>query len=217
MLFYEEVFSSIQGESSSSGIPTIFIRLYGCNVRCSYCDQPQERNVKKKISLDRLIHTIRTSNEFRGIRYVCITGGEPLLQEYCLPLVYELTGMGYHVSIETNGTIPIEPAYYKRSFRYVMDVKGPSSGVMKYNIYDNLIHLQSQDEVKFVIKDRNDYEFMKTILKQYTTRAQILVSPMFDNYTGKPYNTSKHLPEWILKDKLNVRIQIQLHKCLGVK
>lgn len=208
-MYYDEVFQSIQGESKDSGIPCTFVRLFGCNVHCTYCDQPQK--VKKKISVRNLVEKVRKfANE-----HVCITGGEPLIQEDVYPLIYELMSYGYKVSIETNGCVPIEDCTYQRSFRYVMDVKCPSSGVSHRNIYDNLIHLQSNDEVKFVIADRKDYVFMKSVLRSYPTSASILVSPMFDQNLKAVIG--KELVDWILEDKLKVRIQLQIHKLLDVK
>lgn len=211
VLFYQEVFASIQGESSDSGLPCVFIRLFGCNVGCSFCDQPQTLDTKKKISIGNLIDKVR---KFKGIKYVCITGGEPLLQEETLPLTWELLHLGYKVSIETSGCVPLEDYSYKRSFKYVMDIKCPSSKVSTKNVYENLVKLQYIDEVKFVIADRKDYDFMKKILKKYPTQASILVSPMF-NPLGEAV-IGKELVSWILEDKLNVRVQIQLHKILGV-
>jgi 7-carboxy-7-deazaguanine synthase len=144
-----------------------------------------------------------------------LTGGEPLIYEEALPLVYELQSLGYNVSIETSGCIPLEEPSYRRSYKYVMDIKGPSSGVKHKNVYDNLLKLQNNDEVKYVIKDRADYEFMKDVMKKYPTSAKILVSPMFDP-DGKPY-IGKELVEWIIEDHLDVRVSLQIHKFLEVQ
>ena len=211
MLYYDEIFCSIQGESSDSGIPCIFIRLFGCPVGCSYCDQPQPLENRKRISIENIVGKVL---KFKGVKNVCITGGEPLIYEDTIPLTQELMYMGYKVSIETSGCVPIEEAGYRRSFKYIMDVKCPSSGVSEKNILENLLRLQYNDEVKFVIADRNDYEFMKKILKKYPIQSQILVSPMFDK--NQKAVIGKELVEWILEDRLNVRVQIQLHKILGV-
>ena len=211
MLFYDEIFCSIQGESTDSGLPCIFIRLYGCPVGCSYCDQPQKPSRKKRTSVGSIIEKI---TKFRGVKNVCITGGEPLIYKEVIPLAWELLSMDYKVSIETSGCVPIEAETYKRSYKYVMDIKCPSSGVEEKNIFENLLHLQFNDEVKFVIADRKDYEYMKDVLKRYPTQASILVSPMFDK--KKKAVIGKELVQWILEDRLNVRVQIQLHKILGV-
>ena len=211
MMYYQEVFCSIQGESSDSGLPCVFVRLYGCPVGCSYCDQPQTPKDRKRISVENIVSKVKA---FKGVKYVCITGGEPLIYDELLPLTWELMYLGYKVSIETSGCVPIEDLGYKRSFKYVMDIKCPSSGVSHKNIFENLLHLQNNDEVKFVIANREDYEYMKMVLKKYPTPASILVSPMFD--TSMKAVIGKDLVNWVLEDKLNCRVQIQLHKILGV-
>jgi len=124
-LLYDEIFLSVNGESKSMGLPTTFVRLWGCPVGCSYCDQPQPKERRKKISVGRLIKKV----EDLKCKRVCITGGEPLIHEEIYPVIYELVVGGYEVSVETSGCVPIEPDSYNRSFRYVMDVKCPSSGV----------------------------------------------------------------------------------------
>ena len=212
MLYYDEIFCSIQGESSDSGLPCIFIRLYGCPIGCSYCDQPQSPENKKRISVENVINKVL---KFKGVKNVCITGGEPLIHKEVIPLTWELMHMGYKVSIETSGCVPIEDLGYKRSFKYVMDIKCPSSGVSDKNIFENLLHLQSNDEVKFVIADREDYEYMKKVLKNNPTSASILVSPMFDKNNKAVIGSD--LVDWIIEDRLNCRVQIQLHKILSVK
>lgn len=211
MMYYDEIFASIQGESSDSGLPCIFIRLFGCPVGCSYCDQPQKPEQKKRISVENVINKVL---KFKGIKYVCITGGEPLIHKEVIPLTWELMHLGYKVSIETSGCVPIEDLGYRRSFKYVMDIKCPSSGVSDKNIFDNLLRLQHNDEVKFVIADKKDYEYMKEVLMKYPTQASILVSPMF-NENQEAVIGSK-LVNWILKDKLDVRVQLQIHKVIGV-
>lgn len=212
MLYYDEIFLSIQGESTDSGLPCIFIRLFGCPIGCSYCDQPQDKKDKKRISIQNVISILQRN--YRWCRNVCLTGGEPLVQEEALPLVYELLSMGYKVSIETSGCVPIEERV-RRSYKYVMDIKCPSSGVKHKNIYDNLLKLHTVDEVKFVVKDREDYDFMKSVIRKYPTSAKILVSPMFDPEKN-PY-IGEELVNWILDDHLDIRIQIQLHKVLNVQ
>lgn len=212
MIYYDEIFCSIQGESSDSGLPCIFVRLYGCPVGCSYCDQPQTPDQRKRVSIENIINKVL---KFKGVKYVCITGGEPLIYKEVIPLTWELMHMGYRVSIETSGCVPIEDLGYRRSFKYVMDIKCPSSGVSEKNIFDNLLHLQNNDEVKFVIANREDYDYMKKVLKKYPTQASILVSPMFDE--NQKVVIGNELVDWIIEDRLNVRVQIQLHKIIGVK
>lgn len=212
MLFYQEIFKSIQGESRDSGLPCTFIRLYGCPIGCSYCDQPQEPKDRKRISIGNIISKVNKLDA----EYICITGGEPLIYEDTMALVYELLSLGYKVSIETSGCVPIEDCGYSRSYRYVMDIKCPSSGVSHKNKYDNLLLLQKNDEVKYVIANREDYDFMKKVMKKYPTSASVLVSPMFTK-DGKISEDCKDLVDWVLKDKLNVRVQVQLHKILNAK
>ena len=213
LLYYDEIFLSIQGESSDSGLPCVFVRLYGCNVGCSYCDQPQTPSMRKRISIANIVSRVLA---FR-IPYVCITGGEPLMQWNAIyPVILELLANGCRVSIETSGCYPIDFDPYNRSFKYIMDVKCPSSGVSHKNIYDNLMKLRMVDEVKFVISDREDYEFAKHVLSTYQTSASILFSPCFDEELNP--KIGKELVEWVLEDRLSkVRIQLQLHKILGVK
>lgn len=212
MLYYDKIFLSIQGESTDMGLPCIFIRLFGCPVKCSYCDTIQDIKNKKRISLENVINKVR---KYKDVKHVCITGGEPMIQkDEVIPLTWELLSLGYKVSIETSGCIPIEDWGYKRSYKYIMDIKCPSSKVSYKNKYDNLVKLQTNDEVVFVIADREDYEFMKDVLSKYPTSAQILLSPMFKN--GKNV-IGKDLVEWVLKDRIDCRIQIQLHKILEVQ
>ena len=210
MLWVDNIFASIQGESSYVGFPTVFVRLFGCTVGCCYCDTIQKK--KSKMSLGRIVDMVRS---YKGIKYVCITGGEPLIQEDTMPLVYELQGLGYNVSIETSGCVPLDEESYRHSYKYVMDIKCPSSEVSHKNVYENLIKLQANDEVKFVISDRQDYEFMKKVLKKYPTQAQILVSPMF-GIDMKPV-IGKILVDWVIEDNINCRFNFQVHKFMGVE
>lgn len=213
ILHLDEVFTSIQGEGTDVGLPCVFVRLFGCNIGCTYCDQPQDKSKRTRISIANLVSKIQ---KYR-IEYVCITGGEPMLQWNALyPVILELVSLGYKVAIETSGCVPIEADPYNRSFKYVMDVKCPSSGVAHKNVYENLMNLQMKDEVKFVVSDRADYEFMKNILRTYPTPAKILVSPCFTPDL-KPM-LGNELVEWLIRDGLyNVRVSVQVHKFLGVK
>lgn len=210
---YHEVFKSIQGESTDAGRPCTFVRLYGCPLNCTYCDQPQSKKDRHKISMDNLISKVIAL----GVPYVCITGGEPLLQsEPLYPFIYELLYKGFEVSIETSGCFPIEETPYRRSFKYIMDIKCPSSGVSHKNYFDNMFRLKCNDEIKFVIKDRKDYEFALRILKSYQIVSKVLFSPMFDK--NDEQHIGADLVNWILEDKLyNTYVQLQLHKYLGVK
>lgn len=212
MLYYHEVFPSIQGESSSMGKPCVFIRLFGCNLRCVYCDQPQAPSDRKRISLENLVYKVM---QYR-IEDVCITGGEPLLQDEIYPLIYELVSKNFKVSIETNGSVVIPEDPYARSFKYVMDVKSPSSKVSTKNILSNLTRLQRHDEVKFVIADRKDYDYAKNVLREYPTKASILFSPMFDR--DMKQHVGQDLCNWLIEDRIHrARVQLQMHKIIGVQ
>ena len=216
MIYVHEVFRTIQGEGCDMGEPVTFIRLYGCNLKCEYCDQPQTKKDRNKTSVTKIIDKVKKLSLSGN---VCITGGEPLLQDEVYPLIYELSALGYKVSIETNGSIAI-PEYEEkhRAYKYIMDIKCPSSGESEHNKFSNLEILQSKDEVKFVIGNRQDYEYAKKVIKEYPTRAKLLFSPMFDKY-GKTH-IGQRLCKWLLEDEVNFgnyRVQIQLHKIIGVK
>lgn len=215
MLRIDDIFVSIQGESTESGKPCIFIRLMGCNVKCSYCDQPQKGHKIQRMSVKNILLEI---SRYRNINNVCITGGEPLMQEEVYSLIYSLVEKRYNVSIETNGTIPITQDDYIRSFKYVMDVKTPSSGVTQFNNYDNIKNLHVKDEIKFVVANKEDYLFARNVILKYNPKCTILFSPVFSD-EGKPL-IGKELCEWICKDFdtrcYNVRVQLQIHKFLGV-
>lgn len=213
MLSVVELVSSIQGEGKYTGYPTTFVRLHNCNLSCNWCDTKYSmKKRRKKMSLNTMINYIsRMKNE-----YVCITGGEPLLQDDCLPLVYELVDKYYKVNIETNGSIEIDSSY-KRSFSYTMDIKCPSSGMSKFNKYTNLENLQTVDEVKFVIADEDDYDFAKKVIGRYPTHASFIFSPLFREDIKDTKDFSKLLSQMILEDKLRkVRLGLQIHKILGV-
>lgn len=210
MLYYSEIFTSIQGEGYDSGLPTTFVRLYGCNLNCSYCDSPQSSMKAKRYSVKNIVEEVVS----RKVKNVCITGGEPLIQGETIPLVYELLARGFRVAIETNGAIAIDPDPYVRSFKYVMDIKSPSSGESHHNVYANLGVLQGHDELKFVIGDRNDYEFAKKVLEDFPTKARILMSPIF---VGNKPTLSKDLVQWILEDGIDCKVMIQIHKILLVQ
>lgn len=210
LLAISEIVSSVQGEGKFTGYPTTFIRLYGCNLNCSYCDTKYavSRGNKKKMG----IQTILQSVFKMGNQHICITGGEPLLQESVYALIYELVEKGYEVTIETNGAVPIEETLYTRSYSYCMDIKCPSSGVSTKNLYKNLGVLKCNDEVKFVIADEEDYVFAKSVIRKYPTKAKLLFSPMMG---GNP-DIAKDLAQWLIEDKiLNARYGIQLHKLVG--
>lgn len=211
-LIVDEIALSISGEGKFMGYPTAIIRLYGCPFTCSYCDQKQDIANSKSMTANMITGIVRKYK----VKHYLITGGEPLIQKEALfPLVYELNRESAHVWIETSGGKEIDKNTYRRTWGYSMDIKCPSSGCENINIYKNLGNLQHIDEVKFVISDAFDYEFAKRIINRYKTPADIIFSPVFS-----PDNVDicgNSLVEWVLRDKLNVRVGVQLHKILGVK
>jgi|SRR3712207_4019007 len=204
-----EIMSSLQGEGKYAGYPTTFIRLHGCNLNCTFCDTKYANEGKKrKMSVSKILSEVFA----KGNDYVCITGGEPLLQDEIFEVIYELVPKGYRITIETNGAVPIDMDFRLRPFSYCMDIKCPSSGMDEFNIYANLSRLQSQDEVKFVVKDINDYQFARNILKRYNTKAGVIFSPVM----GDEENIADLLAHWIEEDKIpKARLGVQLHKLVG--
>lgn len=199
-----EIFYSIQGESSSVGIPTVFIRLTGCPLRCTYCDTEYAFVGGKKQDISSIIDDVKRY----PTSYVTVTGGEPLAQLGCHELMRQLLEAGYTVSLETSGAITVaevDPRVIK-----VMDLKTPSSGELTKNIFDNLNYMGKADQVKFVIGNDEDYDWSKKVMSDYNLpeRCEILFSPI----SGQQSHTE--LAEKILHDGLPVRLQIQLHKLL---
>lgn len=199
-----EIFYSLQGEANTVGLPTVFIRLTGCPLRCVYCDTAYAFSGGEKKTLAEIIDTVKQFNT----RYVTVTGGEPLAQPACHALLTLLADEGYNVSLETSGAMDVS-AVDSRTVK-VMDLKTPASAEMDRNLYSNIEYLQAQDQVKFVIADETDYQWSKQMLQQYqlSERCQVLFSPVMGQMQ----------PQWladkILADQLPVRFQIQLHKFL---
>ena len=199
-----EIFYSLQGESHTVGLPTVFIRLTGCPLRCHYCDTAYAFSGGSKIEIDDIISKVQTF----GTRYVTVTGGEPLAQPGCLELLTKLADFGFSVSLETSGALDVS-GVDQRVIK-VMDLKTPSSGEMSKNVYQNIDHLTEKDQVKFVIADDQDYDWSKIMMADYDlpARCHVLFSPV----TGQQNPTL--LAEKVLEDRLPVRFQIQLHKYL---
>jgi len=199
-----EIFLSLQGESTLVGWPTVFVRLTGCPLRCQYCDTAYAFYGGEWQTLDQVLAQVAA----HGVRHVCVTGGEPLAQRNCLPLLGALCDAGYVVSLETSGAIDIS-SVDPRVIR-VVDIKTPGSNEVARNRWDNLALLKEQDQVKFVLCSREDYDWAKGILEQYglPARCTVLLSPSH----GQVDPTA--LADWIVADRLPVRMQLQLHKIL---
>lgn len=199
-----EVFYSIQGETRRIGLPTVFIRLTGCPMRCTYCDTSYAFSGGENRTLESLLQQVAGF----APRYVTVTGGEPLAQKNCLPLLRALCDAGYRVSLETGGALPIgevDPRVMR-----VLDIKTPASGEVDKNCWDNLPRLNSHDEIKFVLCDEADYVWAVALLRQQRLdeKCAVTFSPVQDRLNPTD------LAEWILRDRLPVRMQVQLHKIL---
>jgi 7-carboxy-7-deazaguanine synthase len=199
-----EIFYSLQGETAFTGIPTVFIRLTGCPLRCQYCDTTYAFQGGNQLTIDEIVQQVSQYST----QYVTVTGGEPLVQKNCLPLLRKLCDAGYIVSLETSGALDVS-LVDKRVIK-ILDLKTPGSGESEKNYFPNIPYLLNDDQVKFVICDEDDYFWSKNIIKEYSLseRCQILFSPSHEQLP--PQN----LAEWILRDQLPVRMQIQLHKYL---
>jgi 7-carboxy-7-deazaguanine synthase len=199
-----EIFHSLQGEADTVGVPTVFVRLTGCPLRCQYCDTQYAFHGGEWWELERIVARVR---EF-ATPYVCVTGGEPLAQKGCLELLTLLADLGLRVSLETSGAMSLA-AVDPRVVR-VVDVKTPGSGEEPRNRYEELATLRSRDLVKFVICDRGDYEWSRAKLRELALPAActVLFSPSHEQLPAR------ELADWILEDRLPVRFQIQLHKYL---
>ena len=203
MLKINEIYHSIQGESTSAGRPCVFVRLTYCNLRCTYCDTEYAFYEGEDMSVQRVINEI----EKYGCKLVEITGGEPLVQaDECLELMNKLCKLGYEVMIETGGSLSIKDIDPR--VKIIMDLKCPSSGMEKKNLYQNLMFLKPNDELKFVIGDRMDYEWTIDVLEKYNLQSKCII--LFSVVFGKLEPVE--LINWILKDKLDVRFQLQMHK-----
>jgi len=199
-----EIFYSLQGESSFVGLPTVFIRLTGCPLRCGYCDTAYAFTGGQWMQVADILQQIKQYNATT----VCVTGGEPLAQRSCGELLRLLSDEGYQVSIETSGSLDISQVD-SRVIR-IMDIKTPGSGEESKNKYDNIQYLNQKDEVKFVLCDRDDYDWSKGIINKFKLleKSQVLFSPVHEGISPAD------LADWIIADQLNVRFQFQLHKFL---
>jgi 7-carboxy-7-deazaguanine synthase len=199
-----EIFLSLQGETSRIGLPTAFVRLTGCPLRCSYCDTAYAFQGGEMQQLEEILRKVGAT----GAHYVTVTGGEPLAQKDCLPLMKMLCDAGYDVSLETGGSLDISGVDPRVSV--ILDIKTPGSGEVGKNLWTNLQHLKPDDEVKFVLCGREDYDWAKQVLAEHSVaeHCPVLFSPVYNQLEARD------LAQWILEDKLPVRFQLQLHKIL---
>lgn len=199
-----EIFLSLQGETRTVGLPTVFVRLTGCPLRCGYCDSAYAFQGGLWHEIDDILKQVASY----GAHYVTVTGGEPLAQKPCIELLQRLCDEGYEVSLETSGALDVaevDPRVVK-----VVDIKTPGSGEVAKNLYSNINHLLPHDQVKFVICSREDYDWSKNILAEHklSDLCEVLFSPSFEQ------QRPGQLADWIIEDRLPVRLQIQLHKFL---
>ena len=199
-----EIFHSLQGETSRIGLPTVFVRLTGCPMRCTYCDTAYAFSGGGNMQIAEILAKVA---EF-GTQYVTVTGGEPLAQKECYALLQALCDAGYSVSLETGGAMDIAPVDSRVSV--ILDIKTPASNEEKNMLWDNLNHIKPKDEIKFVLCNRADYDWAKAKLTELklTEKCPVLFSPSYHDLKAD------ELASWILADKLQVRMQIQLHKVL---
>ncbi len=204
MLKVNEIYYSVQGESSKAGLPCVFVRLTYCNLRCSYCDTEYAFYEGEEKTIEEIISEVRKYN----CNLVEITGGEPLVQNESLELMKKLCDEGFEVMIETGGSLPVKDI--DKRVMIIMDLKCPSSKMMKKNLYENIEFLKKTDEVKFVIGNREDYNWSREIIEKYrlNEKCSILFSVVFGQL--EPVQ----LVNWILEDRLNVRYQLQMHKII---
>ena len=201
-LLIHEIYTSVQGESSYAGLPCTFIRTSVCHLRCNYCDTPHAFTQGGPMSLDEIMAQVKEL----GVNLVEVTGGEPLLQENVHPLMTQLCDEGYQVLIETSGACDISSVDSR--VVQIMDLKTPSSGEVEANLWSNIDHLRSKDEVKFVIGDREDYDWCKRVMEQHdlSSKCTLLMGTIFGRLEPQ------RLVDWIVQDRLAVRMQLQMHK-----
>jgi 7-carboxy-7-deazaguanine synthase len=199
-----EVFVSLQGETSRTGLPTVFIRLAGCPLRCRWCDTPYSFQGGETVTLDALLARVA---DF-GVPTVCVTGGEPLAQKACLPLLTALCDAGYSVSLETSGALDVSRVDPRVS--RIVDVKPPESGEHARNRWENIAHLTPHDEVKFVVCSEADFRWSREVVRRHALegRVQVLFSPAWGQVAPRD------LVRWMLESGLDARLSLQVHKVI---
>lgn len=199
-----EIFFSLQGETSRVGLPTVFVRLTGCPLRCTYCDTTYAFTGGQSMTLEAIMAEVAR----HAPHFVTVTGGEPLAQKNCLRLLRLLCDAGYEVSLETGGAVDVSGVDAR--VVKVLDIKTPASGEMEKNLWSNLEHLNPHDEIKFVLCDEADYQWAKQVLaeRKLAQRCEVLFSP------AQGQLSARDVAEWMLRDHLPVRLQVQLHKAL---
>lgn len=202
-----EIFYSFQGEGKWAGLPNIFIRTTGCNLRCTFCDTKYAYEDGTEMSINEILNQIGKYN----CNYICLTGGEPLIQENILDFIKILLEKKYSIIIETNGSISIDNLIDYKSLIISLDIKCPSSNMNKNCKFKNINLLRNYDQIKFVIKNKEDYMYAKKILKEYKPTCDVFFQPVWGE-------NPKKLAEWIINERLNVKLGLQLHKIIwGLK
>lgn len=199
-----EIFYSLQGESTKVGLPTVFIRLTGCPLRCQFCDTSYAFSGGKLMGIEAIINQVQQYN----CPHICISGGEPLAQPECMTLLSRLCDLGFFISLETSGALSIEQV--DKRVMIIMDIKTPGSGESNKNLLSNIAFLKPDDQIKFVICDHHDYQWARQMIEQYqlAKQVQLLLSPSYEQLNPT------ELANWIIQDRLPVRLQLQLHKIL---
>jgi 7-carboxy-7-deazaguanine synthase len=198
-----EIFYSLQGEGNWIGRPNIFIRTTGCNLRCLYCDTKYAYDSGEEMNIETILDNISKYS----CKYICITGGEPLLQMDSMDLINALLKRKYYICLETNGSLDIKGISNKKSLIISLDIKCPSSKMSSKNFFENINYLKEKDQLKFVILDRKDYDYAKKIVEKYNPTSCVYFQPVW----GKD---PKNLASWIINDKLDVKLGLQLHKII---
>lgn len=198
-----EVFRSLQGEGVLIGTPTLFIRTVGCNLRCNWCDTPQAREGGTEMSVEQLLDRVAEEET----QFVCLTGGEPLMQKDSIKLMSKLVEVGFQVTLETNGSMDLEQVPCAEKMLISMDLKCPSSGMHEHMMFSNLELLSPADQLKFIIEDKDDLEHAEKIMKTYDIRSNIIFTPV-GGLALEP------VARWVLSKRINARVLPQLHKII---